>query len=139
MKVIADARQRRQHDPMARRVVLVAVPDAQILDVTGPLEVFSTASRELRARRRRPAADPAYRSEVAAPQRGPLATSSGVAVVATHSLSQLRGSIDTLVVAGGRGVERALADRRLIARLRTGDEGQEGLSAFLEKRTPNWR
>lgn len=27
----------------------------------------------------------------------------------------------------------------LIARLRTGEEGQEGLSAFLEKRTPNWR
>ncbi|MEQ3637027.1 enoyl-CoA hydratase/isomerase family protein [Alcanivorax sp.] len=25
-----------------------------------------------------------------------------------------------------------------IARLRTGDEGQEGLSAFLEKRSPNW-
>ncbi len=27
----------------------------------------------------------------------------------------------------------------LIARLRTGAEGQEGLSAFLEKRKPNWR
>lgn len=26
-----------------------------------------------------------------------------------------------------------------IARLRTSNEGQEGLSAFLEKRTPNWR
>lgn len=26
----------------------------------------------------------------------------------------------------------------LIARLRTGDEGQEGLSAFFEKRTPDW-
>ncbi|EKF73074.1 enoyl-CoA hydratase [Alcanivorax hongdengensis A-11-3] len=26
----------------------------------------------------------------------------------------------------------------LIARLRTGKEGQEGLSAFLEKRSPNW-
>ena len=26
----------------------------------------------------------------------------------------------------------------LIARLRTSDEGQEGLSAFLEKRKPNW-
>ena len=26
----------------------------------------------------------------------------------------------------------------LIARLRTSQEGQEGLSAFLEKRTPNW-
>lgn len=27
---------------------------------------------------------------------------------------------------------------RLIARLRTGDEGQEGLAAFLEKRSPRW-
>ena len=26
----------------------------------------------------------------------------------------------------------------LIAKLRTGEEGQEGLSAFLEKRSPNW-
>jgi len=29
---------------MARRIALVAVPDAQILDITGPLEVFATAS-----------------------------------------------------------------------------------------------
>ena len=28
---------------------------------------------------------------------------------------------------------------RVAARLRSGDEGQEGLRAFLEKRTPNWR
>jgi methylglutaconyl-CoA hydratase len=27
---------------------------------------------------------------------------------------------------------------RVAARLRTGEEGQEGLRAFLEKRTPNW-
>jgi len=26
----------------------------------------------------------------------------------------------------------------LIAKLRVSEEGQEGLSAFLEKRTPNW-
>jgi methylglutaconyl-CoA hydratase len=28
---------------------------------------------------------------------------------------------------------------RIAARLRSGEEGQEGLRAFLEKRTPNWR
>lgn len=28
---------------------------------------------------------------------------------------------------------------RVISELRTGEEGQEGLSAFLEKRDPNWR
>ena len=36
---------------------------------------------------------------------------------------------------------QALVDRRnarLIARLRVSDEGQEGLSAFLDKRQPNW-
>jgi transcriptional regulator GlxA family with amidase domain len=104
---------------MAHRVVLVAVPDAQILDVTGPLEVFSTTSRELRRRRRRGAADPAYRCELAAPRAGPLVTSSRIAVVAERSLSQLRGAIGTLLVAGGRGVEPALHDRALIARLRT--------------------
>ncbi len=27
---------------------------------------------------------------------------------------------------------------QLIARLRAADEGQEGMSAFLEKRKPNW-
>ncbi len=38
-------------------------------------------------------------------------------------------------------IDRAMLEHTadLIARLRTGDEGQEGLSAFLEKRTPNWR
>ena len=37
-------------------------------------------------------------------------------------------------------IDQAMLDDTadLIARLRTGEEGQEGLSAFLEKRTPNW-
>jgi methylglutaconyl-CoA hydratase len=28
---------------------------------------------------------------------------------------------------------------RVISELRTGEEGQEGLAAFLEKREPDWR
>jgi transcriptional regulator GlxA family with amidase domain len=104
---------------MARRVLLVGFPDVQLLDVTGPLEVFSQASRELRRRRRRPARDPAYRVELAARARGPLRSSAGLELVAQRSLSELRGPLDTLLVAGGRGVEAALGDHALLRRLRS--------------------
>jgi transcriptional regulator GlxA family with amidase domain len=101
--------------PMPRRVVLLAVPDAQVLDVTGPLEVFSTAGREL-ARRGRGEAP--YRLELRAPRRGPLVTSSGLVLLPEGTLSELRGRVDTLVVAGGRGVQAALGDALLLRRLR---------------------
>jgi len=45
-------------------VVMVAFPDVQILDVTGPLEVFGCASRLLAERRNAP--HPAYRVEIVA-------------------------------------------------------------------------
>jgi len=39
-----------------------------------------------------------------------------------------------------RALDQDLIDRTcdLIADIRVSDEGQEGLSAFLEKRPPNW-
>jgi len=104
---------------MARRIVMVAVPDAQILDVAGPLEVFSQANRELVRRGRVSPAELAYRTVLAAGARGPLPTSSGVALLAQRSLAQLRGPIDTLAVAGGNGVDAALSDGALLRRLKT--------------------
>lgn len=101
---------------MSRRIVLVAVPDAQILDVTGPLEVFSTATRELCRRGR--GGSPAYATDVVSRRRGPLETSSGVAVVASRALGDVRGRLDTLIAAGGRGVTRALTDGLLMRGLR---------------------
>lgn len=98
---------------MTRRIVLVAFPDVQILDVTGPLEVFSTASRELRWRRSGPS--PAYLGEVCAPRAGLLATSSGVRLQAERALGRVRGAIDTLIVAGGRGVDAVTADPAAVA------------------------
>lgn len=42
-------------------------------------------------------------------------------------------------VAGGPVSDQIIQyTAELIARLRTGEEGQEGLTAFFEKRTPNW-
>ncbi|MCC6850045.1 MAG: hypothetical protein IT294_16190 [Deltaproteobacteria bacterium] len=53
----------------ARRIVMGAFPDVQILDVTGPLEVFGCASRLLAARPG--GADPAYEVEVVARRLSP--------------------------------------------------------------------
>jgi transcriptional regulator GlxA family with amidase domain len=96
--------------PRPRRIVLVAFPGVQILDVTGPSEVFSLADRF---------AGHAYSLELLAPEAGPLTCSSGLQLVAEHSLEACRGSIDTLVVAGGEGVVEAERDEHLIGRLRS--------------------
>jgi transcriptional regulator GlxA family with amidase domain len=88
---------------------MVAFPDAQTLDVTGPLEVFAMAT-QARAR-----AGPGYRIELAAARRGAVEMSSGVRLVADLAFGEVRGPLDTLIVAGGEGVRAAIRDRRLLA------------------------
>ena len=95
---------------------MVAFPSVQILDVTGPLEVFSRTTRWLRDER--VIAHDAYSVEVVAAKRGPLTCSSGVRLIAERSISQVRGRIDTLMIAGGIGANDALADRALIEWIR---------------------
>jgi transcriptional regulator GlxA family with amidase domain len=95
-----------------RRVVLVAFDGVQSLDLTGPLEVFAGAER-LRAARRPDA--PPYETVVTAPVAGPVRTSSGLTLVPEMALGQVRGAIDTLVVAGGDGVRAAAADAATVA------------------------
>jgi transcriptional regulator GlxA family with amidase domain len=95
---------------------MVAFPGAQILDITGPLEVFAQANRAVEAASGRPA--PPYGVEIAAHAAGPLATSGGLRLVADHALRDVRGSLDTLMVAGGEGTAAALEDHALIGLLR---------------------
>ncbi|MBL8621555.1 MAG: helix-turn-helix domain-containing protein [Myxococcales bacterium] len=93
----------------SRRVVLIAVPGAQSLDVTGPLEAFAGANQQLPG--------PAYRLVVASPGGGTIAASSGLAF-ATVRLATVRATArDTVLVAGAdeRGVRAAIADRGLTA------------------------
>ena len=104
----------RAPDPI-RRVVAVAFPDVQVLDVVGPLEVFAIASRILQLGGR---VGPAYTVEVVATRAGTLTTSSGMGFVAARSLDQVRGGVDTLLVAGGTGTQPAMEDRALVAALR---------------------
>jgi transcriptional regulator GlxA family with amidase domain len=87
-----------------RRVVIVVYPKVQTLDVTGPAEVFRAASLI------RP---PGYDATIAAPEAGPLRTST-VSFVPDARLDECGGQIDTLVVAGGSGARRAEEDSALV-------------------------
>jgi transcriptional regulator GlxA family with amidase domain len=87
-----------------RRVVIVVYPNVQTLDVTGPAEVFRAAGLI------RP---PGYDVTIAAPEAGPLRTST-VALVPDARLDECGGQIDTLIVAGGTGARRAEEDSALV-------------------------
>jgi transcriptional regulator GlxA family with amidase domain len=99
---------------------MIAFPDAQVIDITGPLEVFGRAARWLTDERGWPV--PAYTVEIAARRAGPFATSSGIRLIADRSIAQVRGPLDTLLVAGGRGTAAAMRDRALLAWLRANVE-----------------
>jgi transcriptional regulator GlxA family with amidase domain len=96
--------------PVPRRVVIVTFPGFQILDATGPSEVFSLADRACDGR--------AYELELVAPGGEPVASSSGLRMLPARGLDACRGPIDTLIVAGGAGARAAGADERLISWLR---------------------
>jgi transcriptional regulator GlxA family with amidase domain len=94
-----------------RRVAVLVYPGLQALDAVGPLEVFAAAGEEARARR---GGAPFYALAVVAREAGPVATSSGYALVAERGIAQVRGAIDTLLVVGGAGTRAAVGDRALI-------------------------
>ncbi|MCW5891535.1 MAG: GlxA family transcriptional regulator [bacterium] len=97
----------------SRHVAVVAYPGVHMLDVAGPLEVFAAATRLLG-----PGAATPYRVEILAGRPGPVATQSGLRLVADRAWRAVREPLDTLLVAGGAGTEAAMADVALLAWLR---------------------
>src|SRR3954447_22511066 len=91
------------------RVVIVGFASAQILDITGPLEVFSTASRFLPI--------PRYATELVSTDGGPVLSTSGLEF-ATKPIEQVVGEVDTLVVSGGRDMDEAASDAKLVDNIR---------------------
>lgn len=114
-KNVAAGRACGQARPMTHRVVMLAYPDAQMLDVTGPLEVFARTSRWLRDTWGRN--EPAYEIEVAAATAGPVRMSSGLEVLARRPYAEVT-ACETLLVAGGIGWAAAAEDAALLAWLR---------------------
>jgi len=93
------------------RVAMLGFPQAQILDIVGPLEVFSRTARWLGEHRG--ARTLAYTVEFVAARAGPVAMSNGLQLIAARRYRDLDG-VDTLLVAGGIGWEEAIRDRRMM-------------------------
>ena len=93
-----------------RSVVIVTYDGVQVLDITGPHEVFSGATRALEAAGRQ---DAGYAPTLASATPGMVRSESGLTVVA-GALDDV-GEVDTLLVPGGGGVSAAAADDRLVA------------------------
>jgi transcriptional regulator GlxA family with amidase domain len=98
------------HEPVSDpRVVFVAPPRPQILDLAGPIEVFAVAAARLAGAR--------YRTELVSADGGETTTSSGVGL-ATTAIASVRSPIDTLIVSGGDGLEEAFADAAFLHHVR---------------------
>ena len=90
---------------MPKIVHVLAFDNAQVLDVTGPLQVFASTN-DLARQRGLPLP---YAVSVIAAQAEPVMTSAGLALLA-QPLPAVDAPCDTLVIAGGWGVYGAGED-----------------------------
>ncbi|MFE2728188.1 GlxA family transcriptional regulator [Kitasatospora sp. NPDC059327] len=79
--------------PTPHRVVIAVFPEVDLLDVTGPAEVFALANRETDGRA-------GYQVRLAGPEAGPVVTSAGVRLLADLTFAEVGTAVDTLLVPG---------------------------------------
>src|SRR5439155_1729142 len=111
----------------ARRVAVVAFPDAEVLDVTGPHEVFAQAAGFL------PDRAPGYTVEILTSGASPLVCSSGVKLVPDRSIHEVHGGMDLALalVEEDHGRELALRVARQLVMFLKRPGGQSQFSAQL--------
>jgi transcriptional regulator GlxA family with amidase domain len=96
-----------QIPPTVGNVEILAFPDVQVLDVTGPLQVFESANEwATTAGRALP-----YATRIVA-RASPVRTSAGLDLPC-GGLPRSDQPVDTLIVTGGHGVHRASEDEHL--------------------------
>ena len=96
---------------MSHAITLFALPGVQLLDVSGPLDVFAEANRVLRRR--------FYTLRVMAANSSDITASSGVRLSADFLLNEAaRYPTDTLLVAGAPDAERQQLSESQCAQLR---------------------
>lgn len=97
--------------PKPRKIVIVALPGVQLLDVAGPLDVFAEANVQ--------AGHQAYALLVAAAEPGPIRSSSGVRLMPDRIIDRgFQESLDTLLIAGCPNAADGPADGMVIDWLR---------------------
>ncbi|WP_266160221.1 GlxA family transcriptional regulator [Dyella silvatica] len=98
---------------LPRRVEIVAFAAVQMLDLSGPLQVFASANDTLTQAGRAPH----YTLHVVAREGEHVSASNGLGLT-TEALPPRQLTLDTLVIAGGPGVDAAAADPALVDWLR---------------------
>lgn len=93
-----------------RQIVMLIYPDAHLLDISGPMSLFAACNDF--------AGFKAYEVSLVAPEAGLVATSSGLQIMATRRIGSVLSGVDTLLIAGGIGVDAMLAERKVISWLR---------------------
>jgi transcriptional regulator GlxA family with amidase domain len=101
-----------QIPPQPRDIEILASPGVQLLDATGPLQVFASANKLAGAG----AEDAPYCVRLVA-AAAPVASSAGLRLFA-DPLPSPRAPVDTLIVAGGRGVHAAAGPARAVKKMR---------------------
>jgi transcriptional regulator GlxA family with amidase domain len=108
--VSAEMPKRPRSPPTATRVIeVLAHPSVQLLDVTGPVQVFASAN-DFAAEA---GATPPYKLRVVT-QAGRSVTASAGVELAAVALPPIGAPLDTLMIAGGQGVDAAAADPALV-------------------------
>lgn len=95
---------------LPKHVVIVGYDEFTSLDLSGPLEAFSSAVIE----NARGNPQPCYRVTIAALGAKTFSSESGLCVTANHSLSSVC-QVDTLLIPGGRGMRNPSTGERLAA------------------------
>ncbi len=113
----ASLSKRRAPKGRGKTIVFLAAPNTQILDVAGPFQIFVRAA-ELYAKAH-PGQPAPYTVVLASTtRRASVSTNCGLELAGGTPYRQLRGAIDTLLVAGGTGVQEAGQDPELVEWLR---------------------
>jgi len=98
-------------------VVFLAAPDTQIVDVAGPYQVFVRAAELYE--REHPGAPRPYSVLLASTTRGrAVRTNCGLSLLGQATFRSIKGPIDTLLVSGGSGLDKAARDKDLLQWLR---------------------
>jgi transcriptional regulator GlxA family with amidase domain len=100
-------------EPSTRRIVFVTGAGVEILDLVGPLQVFARASDMYK--RANPGSPPIYSVEVVSISSSrSLIANCGVRMIADKTFREVRGKIDTLLVAGGDAIEQNKIDAEAV-------------------------
>jgi transcriptional regulator GlxA family with amidase domain len=108
-RTVVDIMPMRETKP--RTVGIIAYPGVEILDVTGPMEVFAFANYFLQ--KGDVINGSAYSIEVLAAKSGALMASCGLQIIANRAYSDVQDNMDTLLIAGTIDVDCLLCDPEL--------------------------